>query len=140
MATLTAMRDAIAATVQVPIPLMHCYARVQDVVNLPALVVGPPKVDFTIAFKRGLDQWEFELYILVAIPEMDSAQKELDIYCAGSGASSIREIFFNNNTMGGVVEDCIVTAMDNYGGNYSTAKIPHVGACIKLTAYTSGSS
>lgn len=136
MATLQEIRLAIEKTVHDVLSEMNAYANVPDVVNVPAIVVGPPKADFAVTFNSGMDEWIFELYLLVGIPEITQSQENLDMYVTGSGPKSIREIFCNNPSMGDVVTDSMVMSMDQYGGSYGNCGIPHVGARLTLRVLT----
>lgn len=136
MASLGEIRKAIGKTVRDVLPELNVYANVPDVANVPALVVGPPRANFAAAFNAGFDEWTFEIFLLVGIPEITQSQESLDRYLTGSGPKSIREIFMNNPSMGDVVSDCMVMTMDEYGGFWDTANIPHVGARLTLKVLT----
>lgn len=138
MASVTAMRQAIKATVKAAIPSLNVYDTVPDVTQLPALVVMPHTGHFLEAMQRGHDKWEFELFILVAIPTVEFAQDQLDPYITGAGPNSIREVFYMEPTLGDVVIDAVVSGVDKYGGHYQTCGIPHIGACLRLEVLTSG--
>lgn len=138
MATIEEMRLALVSTVRAANPEMNAYAVVSDAIQVPAFIVGTPKADFAVTMNRGADEWEFELYVLVGVPELGIAQSNLDVYVSGSGPKSLREIIWNDPTLGGVVDDSIVMTMDSYGGRYSVANIPHVGACLKIKIFTVG--
>jgi hypothetical protein len=133
-----AIRQAISDTVAAANPAMNCYRNVQDVANLPAFIVGPPKGDFSKSMSRGVDEWTFELYVLVGIATIADAQDDLDQYVTGAGSLSIREILWNAPTLGGTCDNSMVMSMKDYGATYAVANIPHIGACLELVAYTSG--
>jgi hypothetical protein len=146
MPTLTQIRRAIDNTVQnrIPtvgdIPGLRGFNEVIDVVQLPAMVVMPARdtADFTGAMGRGMDTWRFDLYILVQRGESTVAQAALDQYVSGAGPRSLRQIFFEDNTLGGVVDDASCEGVREYGGKFSTARIDHVGAIVRLIVRTSG--
>ncbi|MYV58040.1 hypothetical protein [Streptomyces sp. SID3212] len=136
MASLKEIRLAIGKTVLDVLSEMNVYANVPDVVNVPAMVVGPPRADYAKAFNRGFDEWEFEIYLLVGIPEITQSQDNLDMYVTGSGPKSIREIIASNPSLGDVVSDSMVMTMDQYGGSYANCGLPHVGARLTLKVLT----
>lgn len=141
MPSIITVRKSIVEVVTDKIPRMNGYADWADVTNVPAIVVGSPKADFAKAFNRGVDEWTFPVYVLVGVPEIGFAQEELDIYVSGAGIHSVREIIYKNSTLNDVVEDSMITKMDGYGGVYESPRqplIPHVGACLYLTAYFAG--
>lgn len=140
MPTLTEIREAIDNTVQNRIAGLRGFDEVTDVAQLPAMVVMPARdtADFTGAMGRGLDVWRFDLYILVQRGEGSAAQKALDQYVSGSGPRSLRQCFYENSDLGGVVDDASCEGIREYGGKFQTARIDHVGAIVRLTVRTSG--
>ena len=146
MPTLTEIRAAIDNTVQNAIPTVGAksglrgYNQVTDVTQLPAMVVMPSRdtADFTGAMGRGLDTWRFDLYLLVQRGDVQVAQAALDEYVSGSGSRSLRQIFYEDSTLGGVVDDAFCEGIREYGGKFQTARIDHVGAIVRLTVRASG--
>lgn len=138
MTTLIEMRQAIADTIVSINEEMSSYPTFPDMPQVPAVVIQPKKSDFALSMGRGADEWLFDLFVIVGIPEIGLAQDNLDLYVDGSGPKSIRRIIFDNPTLGDVVEDSMILGMDKYGGNYETAKIPHVGACLTLKVLAIG--
>lgn len=145
MASLAEIRTALRATLKAAIPVLNVYAQVPDVSQLPAVVVlpAPPSssgfvCEFNGAFGRGLDTWHLDLYVLVGRAEAALAQQALDQYVTGTGSKSIRRIFYENPDLGlGDGTDAHVEGIREYGGEFSTAQIPNVGAVVRLTVRTS---
>lgn len=145
MASLAEIRSALRTTLSEAIPRLNVYAEVPDVSQLPAVVVLPAAAsvsglacDFNGAFGRGLDTWHLDLYILVARTEAVLAQKALDQYVTGTGAKSIRRIVYESPDLGLLDgTDAHAEGIHMYGGEFQTAKIPHVGAVVRLTVRTS---
>lgn len=141
MATVEQIRDALVTTIRSNITGVQVYARFEDVIEAPAIVVSVnPKesADFTGAFARGLDQWNFELHVFANRREGGYAQKELDQFLTGSGSKSIRQVLYQNPTIGLSETDAFVEGVKNYGGENPYAKIPHVGATVNVCVRTSG--
>lgn len=140
MPTLTEIRIAIDRTVEHKIPSIRGFAQVSDVTQVPAMVVMPARdaADFTGAMGRGLDTWRFDLYVLVQAGEITVAQGALDQYLSGSGDRSLRQCFYEDNTLGGVVDDASCETVREYGGKFQTARVDHVGAIVRLIVRTSG--
>jgi len=141
MPTLGEIRRAIDNTVQTSIPGLRGFNDVADVVQVPAMVVMPARdtADFSGAFGRGMDTWNFDLYVLVARTEASVAQGALDQYISGSGARSLRRVFYENPDLGlAGVDDAHCSGVREYGGKFQTARIEHVGAIVRLTVRTSG--
>lgn len=136
------MREALAGAIAAGIDGLITYDTLAGVTQVPAAIVLPsPKqtADFTGAFQRGLDTWFFDVYVLVGIGEYASAQNHLDSYLTGSGANSIRQVLYLNPTCGLPDTDFFVSGITDYGGQHSAAAVEHIGACLKVTARTSGS-
>lgn len=145
MASLAEIRTALRTTLRAAIPGLNVYAEVPDVNQVPAVVVMPAAAsvsglacDFNGAFGRGLDTWHIDLYVLVARVEVVLAQKALDDYVTGTGPKSIRRIIYDSPDLGlSDGTDAHAEGILMYGGEFQTAKIPHVGAVVRLTVRTS---
>jgi hypothetical protein len=140
MATLGAIRNAIKSTIEDNISGLRVYETMPDDTTGHALLVEPTSVNFARAMQRGTDEWQFTMFVIIPWQETTVVQDELDIYLSGSGTKSIRQVIFNNRTLGSVVDDAFVPSMDGYGGSFAVAKIPHIGARLYLTVFTSGTS
>lgn len=141
MASLAAVRDAIKATLEANIAGIHGYDTVPEVTNLPAIVAAPVQIDFTFANARGTDEYQFDLFVLVSTIDMRRAQELLDSFITGAGASSVREVIYNNSALGlADGTDAHVANMRGYGGSYESANIHHIGAILRLVVYTPGAA
>lgn len=140
MATLAALRDAIKTTITANISGIQVYDTVPDVTVVPAVVIYPADADFDFAMGRGSDKEEFDLYVLCQRAVADEGQNTLDELTAGSGARSIRQVIFNNPTLGLASTDAHVSGRSGYGGQFETALIQHVGAMLRLVVLTSGTA
>lgn len=143
MATLTEIRAALKATLKAAVPALNVYSEVSDVTQVPAVVVMPsPRSDglscnFHGAFGRGMDEWTLDLYVLVARTDSVLAQKNLDQYVTGKGPKSLREVIFTQADLGLTDgTDATAEGIREYGGNFSTASVQHVGAVLRLTVRT----
>lgn len=140
MPTLGEIRQAIDNTVQLRIPGLRGFNTVADVAQAPAMVVMPARdtASFEGSFGRGMDVWNFDLYILVARGEASSAQNMLDQYISGNGPRSLRRVFYENPDLGIGVDDAHCSGVREYGGSFQTARIDHIGAIVRLVVRTSG--
>lgn len=134
------MRRAIANVIDHGLAAeVFTYDTVPDVENLPAVIVEPLNADFTEAMGRGMDLWEFRIYVLVSRSDTQQGQEDLDQFISGAGPNSIRQVIFNNPTLGlASVDDATVYAMKGYGGSFETGKVPIIGAVLKLRVLTDG--
>lgn len=138
MATLDAIRTAVASTIATAIPGLATYPVVPDNVVLPALVVSPVESDFTEAMGRGLDTWTFDLIVMVPTAEPAVAQPQLDAFTTGAGPSSIRQAIFNARTLGLNGVDAHVSGMTAYNLSFSVAGVDSVAAALRLVVHTKG--
>lgn len=141
MASLEQIRDGIKTTIETAITTLHVYDTVPDSANvLPAVIVVPFTSDFEVAMSRGVDTWEFDLWVLVSMSEMGIKQDSLDAYVSGAGSSSIRQAIFNARTLGLSGTDAHVSQMLEYGARFATAGYPHLGARLRLLVHTPGTA
>lgn len=140
MATLEAIRDGVKTTIEAVVSDITAYDTVPDVTNLPALVCVPLTADFDVAMGRGLDTWEFELYVLVSTADMGIGQDALDAYVTGAGAKSIRAAVFGNRSLGLDGTNATVTGMSDYGAKFNVADLQHIGAILRLVVHTPGTA
>ena len=138
MSTLTEIRDAIKTTIETAIPALKVYPTIPDSVTLPAVVVMPDEVDFSVAMGRGTDTYEFDLIVLVSTGDMDVAQRQLDGFVTGAGSSSVRQAIFKARTLGLADVDAHVSAMTGYDLSSSVSSMDHVAAMLRLVVHTRG--
>ena len=140
MASLTAIRTALKTTVTASVPSLFGYDVVPEVTNLPAIVVMPRSADFEGAMGRGLHVYEFDLIVLVSRRDDALAQKELDTYLTGAGASSIYLAIWNANTLGLTDTKAQVSGMESYSAQWDVGDIPNIGAVLKVRVATTGTA
>lgn len=140
MSSLTAIRTAIKTTVEANISGLRVHDTIPDSINPPALVVAPAEdaADFAVAMSRGTDTWFFDLLVLVSRAATRSGQNALDAYVTGAGASSIRQVIFQNRTLGLTDTTAHVASVSKYDFTYTVGAIDYAGATLRLIAQTSG--
>ena len=127
MADLVSIRDALKTTIN-NISGLRCYDTVPDnALNFPIAIIIPTSIDFDL---------------LVAVQRADSrtGQDKLDAFVTGQGSSSIRQIIYNNSTLGLANTSAHVTSMSNYGADVSLNGIDAIGANLSIEVFTKGSS
>lgn len=140
MATLGQMRDAIKKTIKDNLSGVHVYDTIPDVQEVPCVMVLPVSADYHVAFARGSDTWEFDLVVSVSRVDVNAGQEQLDAYVSGHGPKSIRQIMFQNDSLGLPDTTSTVKSMKGYGGNFDTAGNNYVGAVLRLSVTTSGTA
>lgn len=141
MAGLEQIRDAIAATIDANVTGLRAYAKVEDIVNVPAVLVLPVETDFFGAFGRGSDTHLIDLFVMVSRVVPRVGQNSLDAFITGAGSQSIRQAVFNNRTLGLTDgTEAQISGMSRYGGTFPAASIDHIGAALRLVVTTPGTA
>ena len=104
------MRQAIAANLATISGLRVSYY-ILDNPNPPVAVVAPPTIKYDQTFGRGLDEYSFQLIVLVTRADERIGQELIDTYCAPVGAGSVKAAIESDRTLGGLVADLRVTDM-----------------------------
>jgi hypothetical protein len=146
MATLTEIRNALKATIKAAVPELNSYGMVVDVQQAPAVVITPAPAsttgfscNFNGAFGRGMDEWTFDLIVMVSRVDAVLAQKQLDQYVTGKGPKSLRQIIFQNPTAGLTDgTDIQAEGIREYDAlmPMNAAGIQYVGAALRITVRT----
>tara|TARA_R100001163_G_scaffold63315_1_gene55014 strand:- start:283 stop:705 length:423 start_codon:yes stop_codon:yes gene_type:complete len=140
MATMAQIRDGLKTTIS-NISGLRVYDTVPDqAINFPVCLFIPTSIEFDLAMQRGTDRYEFELTVAVQRADSRTAQDKLDAFVTGSGSSSIRQIIYNNKTLGLADTDARVTGMNNYAADVSLNGIDGVGANLTIEVFTKGSA
>ena len=115
MSTITQIRTAIASALG-GISGLRTSPIVPDNPNPPMGWVEPMNVTFDSTFGRGMDEFDYEITILVQRgTDVRTAQNNLDLYCSSSGSQSVKRAIELDRTLGGLVQDCRVTGLSSYG-------------------------
>ena len=139
MATLSEIRDGLKTTVG-NISGIRCYDTVPDnAINFPVAIFIPSAIEFDLAMQRGTDLYTFDMLVAVQRADSRTAQDKLDAFVTGSGSSSIRQIIYNNKSLGLSDTDARVVNMSNYAADVNLNGIDGVGANLEIQVYTKGS-
>ena len=139
MATLSEIRDGLKTTVG-NISGIRCYDTVPDnAINFPVAIFIPSAIEFDLAMQRGTDLYTFDMLVAVQRADSRTAQDKLDAFVTGSGSSSIRQIIYNNKSLGLSDTDARVVNMSNYAADVSLNGIDGFGANLEIQVYTKGS-
>jgi len=140
VATLAEITDGMK-TVLSNISGLRCYDNVPDMgLNFPAAFIVPTEIEFDLAMQRGTDLYTFDMLVAVQRADSRNAQDKLDAFITGSGSSSIRQVIYNNRSLGLSETDARVTNMTNYAADVNLNGIDGIGATLNIEVYTKGSS
>jgi hypothetical protein len=141
MASLSAIRDAVKATLEANVTGLRVYDTVPDLINLPALLVLPVETNFNVAMGRGSDTYQIDLFVMTSRTVPRTGQDGLDAFVTGAGAQSIRAAIFANRSLGLTDgTEAFVSGMSRYGGSFAAASIDHIGAALRLVVTTPGTA
>ena len=134
------IRDGLKTTVS-NISDLRCYDVIPDnAINFPVALFIPTNIEFDLAMQRGTDLYTFDMIVAVQRTDARTAQDKLDEFVSGSGSKSIRQIIFNNKTLGLADTDARVVNMTNYSADFNLNGIDGIGANFEIEVYTKGSS
>lgn len=134
MATIAQMRAGIATNLQT-IAGLRTSDTVPDNIQPPVAIVSPSAIQYDLTFQRGLDLYNFTVMIVVGRASERQAQRALDAFCAGTGASSVKAAIESNRTLTGLVNDLRVTSMRNYGSTL-IGETTYLAVEFELVVYT----
>lgn len=134
MAAIADIRDGIAANLAT-ISGLRTTTTIPDNPQPPVAIIQPSSITYDRAFQRGLDEYNFVVTLIVGRASERQAQRLLDLYCAGTGASSVKTAIESNRTLTGLIQDLRVIAMRNYG-TISIGEVTYLAAEFDLVVYT----
>lgn len=134
MATIAQMRAGIATNLRT-IAGLRTSDTVPDNPQPPVAIVSPSAIQYDLTFQRGLDLYNFTVMIVVGRASQRQAQRALDAFCAGTGASSVKAAIESNRTLTGLVNDLRVTSMRNYGSTL-IGETTYLAVEFELVVYT----
>ena len=103
----------------------------------PAFAVFPAACDYNQAMARGLDRWTFTVQAIVSAASDQDGQKQLDTYLAPTGSTSVRAAIESDRTLGGVVDNLVVTRVSGYQ-LYADERGANLGAEWSVEVWASG--
>ena len=140
MANMADIRDGLKTTVS-NISGLRCYDVIPDnAINFPVAIFIPTNIEFDLAMQRGTDLYTFDMLVAVQRADARTAQDKLDEFVTGSGSKSIRQVIYNNKTLGLADTDARVVNMTNYSADFNINGIDGIGANLEIQVYTKGSS
>jgi hypothetical protein len=134
MASIAQIRDGIAANLAT-ISGLRTTTTIPDNPQPPVAIIQPSSISYDRTFQRGLDEYNFVVTLIVGRAAERQAQRLLDLYCDGSGTSSVKTAIESNRTLTGLIQDLRVTAMRNYG-TISIGDVIYLAAEFDLVVYT----
>lgn len=117
------------------IPDLRVHDSPPGSVSPPAAVVGfPDAVTFDAGYHRGLDRLEIPIIVVVGKPSEAAARHNLNVYCASTGAKSIKQVLesasydaFDTLRLAGFEFAVITIGTTDYLAAVGTAEITGTG-------------
>lgn len=140
MASLKQIRTATGSTLEANLSGLKAHRTVPGSAAGDIVVIQPADdlADFNVAMGRGTDTYQLDLIVLVPNRDLQLAQDKLDDYITGAGSSSIRQVVFNNRTLGLASTNAHVSGVFGYGADYRLGETPYLGATQRLVVHTKG--
>lgn len=131
------IRDGMAANLA-HVPGLHVYPYLSAKPELPAAVIHLTRVDYDLSHSRGLDRYEFEIMLLVAIGDDRAAQREIDQYLAPTGDTSIKAMIESDRNLNGIISDMRVTQATGIR-EFTVNDLTALGCTFQVEVYAPGS-
>lgn len=134
MASIADIRDGIAENIST-ITGLRTTTTIPDNPQPPVAIIQPSSINYDRAFARGLDEYNFVVTVIVGRASERQAQRLLDLYCGGTGSSSVKTAIESNRTLTGLIQDLRVTTMRNYG-TITLGEVIYLAVEFDLVVYT----
>lgn len=118
MATIPAIRQALATQIHAQIPSLRSAPVVPGQVSPPVAVVRPSRsvvIEYEQSFGPGAMNVYFDVVLLAAAGSDRASQNLLDSFLATSGSTSVYAAVQADPTLGGIVSYAAVTRAQGYG-------------------------
>ena len=114
MANVSDLRTGIATNLAT-ITGLRTSSFMPDNPNPPIALVFPISISYDEVYKRGMQNYTFNVMVIVGRADERTAQSKLDAFVSSTGTSSIKLAIESDKTLGGKAFDLRVSEMRNYG-------------------------
>ena len=100
----------------------------------PVALINLDSIDYDLAMKQGLTQYNFMITVIVGRAAEREQQRKLDLYCQPTGDLSVKSAVESNRTLSGVIQDLRVVSSGSIGSitiNHQT----YLAAEFTVTVY-----
>lgn len=132
--TMSKVRSALAQTISNALPELFVYSTLDEITQLPAVLIEPEIADFEVTMNNGDHIWYFNIWVMVPRTEPTLTAAALDAYIDGWGDHSVRKAIEDNDDLGLEV-DAEVYGMKDYGGQFQSSGIRHLGAVLLVRVH-----
>lgn len=114
MTSIAAIRQGLATNLAT-ISGLRVSAEIPDSPNPPIAIVNLEGVEYDLAMKQGLTQYNFNVSVIVGRAAEREMQRKLDTYLMTSGSQSVKLAIESDRTLSGVVYDLRVVNSSSIG-------------------------
>jgi len=112
MSSVSELRQGLATRLAT-IPNLRVSDVMVDAPRPPQAVIAPLRLDYDLNARRGADEYQFVVTLIVGRADSRTAQNSLDAFIVGE--NSVKAAIEADRTLGGKANTCRVTEMRNYG-------------------------
>jgi hypothetical protein len=112
MSTVSELRQGLATRLAT-IPNLRVSDVMVDAPRPPQAVIAPLRLDYDLNARRGADEYQFVITLIVGRADSRTAQNSLDAFIVGE--NSVKAAVEADRTLDGKANTCRVTEMRNYG-------------------------
>jgi hypothetical protein len=114
LTSINQIRSGLAANLAT-ISGLRVAAEVPDSPNPPIGVVVLDSIEYDLAMRQGLTQYNFTVTVVVGRAAEREMQRKLDTYLQISGSQSVKLAIESDRTLSGVIQDLRVTNSTSIG-------------------------
>lgn len=114
MTSINDIRSGLAANLAT-ITGLRVAAEIPDSPNPPMAVIALDSIEYDLAMKQGLTQYNFSVTVIVGRAAEREMQRKLDTYIQISGSQSVKLAIESDRTLSGVIQDLRVTNSTSIG-------------------------
>jgi hypothetical protein len=135
VANIADLRTAIATNLG-SIAGLRVSSFIPDNPSPPIAIVQFDRAEYHLDMANGMSEYNFIIQLIVGRVDERTAQRNLDSYCASTGAASVLLAVESDRTLGSKAFDCIVTQMSSYGP-VSVNDVVYLGAEFQVRVLAS---
>lgn len=123
---IVAIRVGLAANLRT-IEGLRASATLTSGVSPPCAQIGEVTTEYDLSMRRGADDLEVKVRVLVGLVTESAAQTRLDRYAKKTGPASVKAALESDRQLGGACDDLRVIRMEGYGV-YDYGGVIYLGA------------
>lgn len=135
MSTIAAIREGLTKNLKT-IPGLRVDTVLSDILNPPVAIISLERLQYSRSMANGNNQFTFKVTVVVGRQSERSAQETLDLYCAPTGAKSIKAAIESDMSLNGSAWDVQVPELTAYGV-ITSGEVNYLSAEFSVTVFAS---